>query len=161
MYKNRQIDKDIIDTLAEALLRSPSSRGINPGEFIFVDDRELLAKLSRAKTCGAEFLAGAVLGIVIFGNETKSDVWIEDCSIAAIIAQLVAHDCGLGTCWAQIRLRSNNGAMTAEKYVQDLLGIPKHFRVNMIIGIGYPDETPEPVAREELNFAKIHRNKFA
>ncbi|MBN1575454.1 MAG: nitroreductase family protein [Chitinispirillaceae bacterium] len=159
-YKKRTLDQEAGDLLAEALLRSPSSRDSESWEFIFVDDPELLRRLADAKPVGAEFLAGAALAIVIMGNDRSTDVWIEDCSIAAIISQLAAHDLGLGSCWAQIRLRPHSGAMTAEAYVQALLGIPKNFRVNMIIGIGYPDESPEPVPKEEINIKKIRYNRF-
>jgi nitroreductase len=160
-YRKAPIDKSAVDLLAESLLRSPSSRGINPWEFIFVDDGELLAKLSRAKPHGAEFLAGAVLAVVILGDETKSDVWIEDCSIAAIVAQLLAQDIGLGSCWGQIRLRPHDKDTSAEEYVQNLLEIPKHLRVNMIVGLGFPAETKQPVPADKLDFGKIHRNRFA
>jgi nitroreductase len=159
-YKNSPLDKKTTDLFAEALLRSPSSRGFNSWEFIFVDDKELLQGLSRAKPVGVEFLAFAALAIVILGNDKKTDVWIEDCSIAAINVQLLAHDLGLGSCWGQIRLRPHDTLTTAEAYVQTLLGIPKNLRVNMIVGIGFPDESPEPISKEKLNFKKIHLNRF-
>jgi nitroreductase len=159
-YKKRPLDKEAVDLIAEALLRSPSSRGFDSWEFIFVDKPELLRNLSQAKPVGAEFLADAALAIVIAGDEKKTDVWTEDCSIAAIIAQLLAHDLGLGSCWAQIRLRPHDEMMSADEYVQGLLGLPKRLRVNMIIGIGFPDESPKPLSREELDFGKIHLNRF-
>jgi len=42
VYEDRKIEPEKIEILKEALLRSPSSRNINPWEFIFVDDKELL-----------------------------------------------------------------------------------------------------------------------
>ncbi len=159
-YIKQSLDKETLALLAEALLRSPSSRGINPWQFIFVDAPELLDKLSHAKRNGAEFLAEAALAVVIVGDDRKTDVWTEDCSIAALIAQLAAQDMGLGSCWVQIRLRPHNDAVTAEEYVQRLLGIPENLRVDMIIGIGLPGEIKKPVSREKLDFTKIHRNRF-
>lgn len=159
-YKKRLLDKETISLLEEALLRSPSSRGFNSWEFIFVTDPELLRSLSQAKSVGVEFLAGAALAIVILGNEQKTDVWIEDCSIAAIMVQLLAHDLGLGSCWGQIRLRPHDDSLSAEDYVKALLGVPDKFRVNMIMGLGFPDESRKPVSRESLDFKKIHRNRF-
>jgi nitroreductase len=159
-YKKRPLDKETLDLLAEALLRSPSSAGFDSWEFVFVTERELLRKLARAKPVGVEFLEGAALAVVILGNDRATDVWIEDCSIAATFVQLAAHDLGLGSCWGQIRLRPHEGAATAEGYVQNLLGIPKHLRVNMIVGLGFPDERPEPVPREALDFGKIRRDKY-
>jgi nitroreductase len=159
-YKKRPIDNKTLDLLAEALLRSPSSAGVDSWEFIFVTDPELLRKLARAKPVGVEFLADAALAVVILGNDRATDVWIEDCSIAATFVQLAAHDLGLGSCWGQIRLRPHDRAATAEGYVQGLLGIPGHLRVTMIVGVGFPDESPQPVPREALDFGKIRRDKW-
>ncbi len=55
-YLDKPVEKEKIELLIEAALRSPSSRGFNPWEFIVVTDRDLLEKLSKAKTHGASFL---------------------------------------------------------------------------------------------------------
>ena len=98
-YENKAIDGGSVDILKEALLRCPSSRGINPWTFIFVDEPELLQQLSQAKEQGSAFLKDAALGIVVCGDETKSDAWVEDCSIASIVVQLAAHS--LARCFSR------------------------------------------------------------
>ena len=95
-YEKRPIDERSLEILKEALLRCPSSRGINPWTFIFVDEVDLLAELSQAKEHGSGFLKNAALAIVVCGDESESDVWVEDCSIAAIVAHLTAHSLGSG-----------------------------------------------------------------
>ena len=90
VYEDRKIEPEKIEILKETLLRSPSSRNINPWEFILVDDKELLKRLSKEKEHGSEFLEGATLRIVVCGDENRSDVWIEDSSIASILVQMVA-----------------------------------------------------------------------
>jgi len=95
-----KVTPEHIDIIIEAALRAPSSRGINPWEFILVDDPEKLSKLATSKQHGSEFLENAPLAIVVCADSTKSDVWVEDCSIAAIIIQLTAWSLGLGSCWA-------------------------------------------------------------
>ena len=114
-YEKRPIDERSLETLKEALLRCPSSRGINPWTFIFVDEVDLLAGLSKAKEHGSGFLKNAALAIVVCGDESESDVWVEDCSIAAIVAHLTAHSLGLGSCWIQIRNRAHSTEKTAEQ----------------------------------------------
>jgi nitroreductase len=79
------IAPETVETLIEAALRAPSSRGINPWEFILIDNPEMLSKLSKAKQHGSEFLKNAPLAIVVCADSGKSGVWTEDCSIAAII----------------------------------------------------------------------------
>lgn len=41
-YTDEPVDRRSVDLLVEALLRAPSSRSINPWEFVLVDEQELL-----------------------------------------------------------------------------------------------------------------------
>jgi nitroreductase len=159
-YKSRKIEPKTLKLLQEALLRSPSSRDIKPWYFIFVDDCSLLQRLSRCKEHGSQFLAGAPFGIVVCADETKSDVWVEDCSIAAILVQMAAQSCGLGSCWIQVRNRFSEGNKSSESIVQKLLSIPKHIRVESIIALGYPAEKKKRISANKLPPEKIRFNKF-
>jgi nitroreductase len=159
-FTTEKIAPEIIETIIEAALRAPSSRGKNPWEFILVDDHQILDKLSKSKQHGSEFLKNAPLAIVVCADSTKSDVWIEDCSIAAIIIQLTAVSQGLGSCWAQIRDRQHNYEMTAEGYIQNLLELPEHIKVECIVGLGHPDEEKQPVPADKLQRGKIRCNQW-
>jgi nitroreductase len=159
-YTDKAIEPEKIEILKEALLRSPSSRGIDPWEFIFVDDKELLKQLALCKPHGASFLNGAALGIVICAEEQKSDVWVEGCSIASILVQMVAQSIGLGSCWIQIRKRKFDDQMTSEDYIRKLLNIPDGLKVESIIALGYPAEKKEPVPRENLKYEKLRINCY-
>jgi len=159
-YMDKIIEPEKIEILKEALLRSPSSRGFDPWEFIFVDDRKLLKQLALSKPHGASFLSGAALGIVICADQQKSDVWIEDCSIASILVQMVAQSIGLGSCWIQIRNRNFDDQLTSEEYIRKLLNIPSGLKVESIIAFGYPAEKKEPVPRENLKYEKVRVNSY-
>ena len=106
-FTEQTVEPEKVQVLIEAALRSPSGRGINPWEFIVVEDRKLLSKLADAKQHGAAFLKGAPLGIVVCANPEKSDTFVEDASIASIIIQLAAESLGLGSCWIQMRNRNH------------------------------------------------------
>lgn len=157
-FTGDKIRPELIETLKEAALRSPSSRGINPWEFIFVDDPAILLQLSAAKQHGAEFLKNAPLGIVVCADTTKSDVCVEDCSIAAIILQLTALSLGLGSCWAQMRKRNHDKDKSSGEYIREILCLPEQMMVEAVIGIGYADEVRLPVKAETLQQEKIHYN---
>ncbi len=159
-YQARAIGAQELEVIKEALLRSPSSRGINPWTFIFVDGKDLLQKLSKAKEHGSEFVKDAALAVVVCGDESKSDVWIEDCSIASIVAHLTAQSLGLGSCWSQIRNRMHSKEESAENYVQQLLRLPKNLKVLSIIALGVPAESKTPIARDQLDYAKILFNSY-
>ena len=159
-FTTEKVAPEAVETLIEAALRAPSSRGINPWEFILVDDPELLGRLSQSKQHGSEFLKGAPLGIVVCADSTRSDVWVEDCSIAAIIIQLTAVSLGLGSCWAQIRNRQHDAEKSAETYIRELLGLPERIRVETILGIGHPAEKKSPVSADKLQHDKIKNNRW-
>ena len=97
LFTGEPVDKDAVCDLMKAALMSPSGHRINPWEFILVDDKEVLKALSTSKEHGAGLLEGAAMAVVVMGDTTKTDVWIEDCSIATIIMQLAAEDLGLGS----------------------------------------------------------------
>jgi nitroreductase len=137
-FKKNRIAPAQIDALKEAVLRSPSSRGIQPWRFWFVQNADLIGKLSHSKEHGSAFLKGAPLAVVVCGDETMSDVWIEDCSIAAVIVHLAAVSLGLGGCWIQIRNRMHSAEKTSEDYVRELLGIAPPLRVLAIVAVGVP-----------------------
>jgi nitroreductase len=159
-YTDQAIEPEKLALLKEALLRSPSSRNLDSWEFIFVDDRERLTKLAVCKPHGADFLADAALGIVVCGDSRASDTWIEDFAIASILVQMVAQSIGLGSCWVQIRNRRFDDQTTSEQYLQQLLHIPEHIKVESIIALGYPAEQREPLSRADLKDAKVHTNTY-
>jgi nitroreductase len=159
-YLEKPVEKEKIELLIEAALRSPSSRGFNPWEFIVLTDRDLLAKLSKAKPHGASFLKNAPLGIVVCADPEKCDVWVEDASIASIFLHLAAESLELGSCWIQIRMRMHDQTKTAQEYVQELLNIPENLNVESMIAIGYPAESKPPHRKENLPYEKVYYNEY-
>jgi nitroreductase len=154
-YRTREIDQSAIAQLKEAVLRSPTSRNLQPWHFVFVTERETLVALSQAKVQYAQPLATAALGVVVCGDESLSDCWIEDCSIAATVLQLVATSLGLGSCWIQMRGRIGPDGRPAEDHVREILGLEPGLRVECAVSIGYPAEDKPQVPIERLGWDKI------
>lgn len=159
-FVQKPIEAEKIDIIIEAALRAPSSRGLNPWEFVVVTDRDLLEKLSDAKEHGSQFLKNAPLGIVVCADSDKCDVWVEDCSIASTFIFLASESLGLKSCWIQIRKRKHNDSKTSKEYVAEVLGIPSKLKVEAIIAIGYPDEAKHPHKKEELEYKKVYLNQY-
>ena len=159
-YLQQAVEPDKINRITNAALMSPASKRSNPWEFIVVENRDTLIKLSESRPHGSQFLAGAPLGIVVIADTTKSDVWMEDASIASIIMQLQAQDLGLGSCWIQVYGRNKDDNTTSESYIRELLDIPQQYAVMNIISIGYPDEERKPYDEEKLQTVKVHTEKF-
>jgi len=154
------VERAKVHLLIESALRAPSSRGLNPWRFIVVDQPDILAKLSHAKPHGGAFLRGAPLGIAVIADPEKSDVWVEDCSIASIFIQLAAEALGLGSCWIQIRNREHDAAISAEAYVREVLSIPDTLNVECLIALGYGDEIKASHPAQTLEMEKVHMNRY-
>jgi nitroreductase len=159
-FKNQEVEPEKVEMLVEAALRAPSSMGNQPWEFIVVTEPVLLEKLSKAKPHGSSFVKSASLGIVVCANPEKSDVWVEDASIAATYIQMAAESVGLGSCWIQIRERKHGGEKTSGDYISEVLQIPDVMRVQCIIALGYPNETKSPHGRETLDYGKVHKDSY-
>jgi nitroreductase len=159
-YLPKSVEQNKIDLITKSALMSPSSKRSNPWEFIVIQETETLQKLAECRPHGSQFLAESPLGIIVTADTTKTDVWMEDASIAAIIMQLQAQDLDLGSCWIQVYGRNKDDGTTTECYIRDLLNIPDHFAVLCIISIGYPNEERKPYDENKLIIEKIHTEKF-
>ncbi|MBR9985103.1 MAG: nitroreductase family protein [Desulfosarcina sp.] len=159
-FEDRPVEAEKVDLLVEAVLRSPSSRGVNPWEFVVVTDPAIINRLSTAKPHGASFLVSAPLAIVVCADPKRSDVWVEDASIAAIILHLAATDLGLGSCWIQLRKRDYDDSKTAGEFAADVLGLPAEMVVSAIMAIGYPAQQPSPHLKASLQYDKVSVNRY-
>jgi len=159
-FLDKPIETDKLDKIIEAALRSPSSRGFNPWEFIVVTDKATLEQLSRSKPHGSSFLKNAACGIVVLADPKKCDVWIEDASIASIFIHLAAQSLRLGSCWIQIRERMHDNDTSADEYIANILQVPKTLAVESIVAIGYPDEEKPGHPANKLQYEKISFNRY-
>ena len=154
-YQDRPIDSELTEQLQDAMLRVPSSRNLKPWHFVFVTDGVLRKELAHAKESFGEFIDAAPLAVVVCGDASVSDCWIEDCAIAAATLQLVATELGLGTCWVQIRARQNADSTPAETHVRKTLGLPEELSVLCMVSVGYPAENKAPKERASLSWDKV------
>ena len=139
-FTDRPIEEEKLDLLIEAVLRAPSSKGRVPWEFVVITDKETIQRLSRAKPHGAAFLDGAPLVVVVCADPERSDVWVEDAAITALLLHLEALDLGLGSCWVQVRLRDHDAQHSSQEYVAEVVGLDPALVVEAMVAVGYPAE---------------------
>lgn len=159
-FKDQPLKADEVELILKAALKSPTSKNQHSWQFVVVEDKDMLEKLSVSKEHGATFLKGCSLAVVVMGDVTVTDVWIEDASIAAICMQLQAEDLGIGSCWAQIRNRHTANDEDASQIVRNLLGVPYQLEVLTIIGFGYKDQERKPIDDNDLPWEKIHIGQY-
>jgi nitroreductase len=159
-FTDEPVSQESVANIMRAALMSPSGHRINPWEFVLVEDKETLRQLSVSKAAGAQLLEGAAMAVVVIADTEKSDVWVEDCSIATILMQLAAEEEGLGSCWVQIRLRKDAEGVSAEENVRSLLGLPMNYAVLSIVAIGHKAREAKPFDEENMQWDKVHIGRF-
>ena len=159
-FTSQTVDENSVCELMKAALMSPSGKRINPWEFILVEDKEMLRQLSICKAQGSALLEGAALAVVVIGDTNKTDVWVEDCSIATILIQLAAEELGLGSCWVQVRKRFDADGVSADENVKRLLAIPENYAVLSVVAIGHKERESKPFDEDNLQWEKVHVGQF-
>jgi nitroreductase len=159
------VDDKALRQLIDAAVQAPSAVNQQPWSFIVVQDKALLARISReAKTYMLRtspaglvshhfeellsdpkfdiFYAAPVL--IVISAIAESPWAVEDCSLAAENLMLAARAIGLGTCWigfAQAWLGSPAGKAA--------LDMPSAYVPVAPIIVGHPKSLPAPVPRKE------------
>lgn len=159
-FTDEELTQEQVVELMKAALMAPTSKRSNAWQFILVDNKETLKKLSLCKEQASQFIADAALAIVVCADPLASDVWIEDASIASIYIQLQAEDLGLGSCWVQVRERFTANGTDSGEYVHGVLDIPLQLQVLNIVAIGHKGMERKPFNEEHLQWDKIHLNKY-
>ena len=159
-FTEEELTKEQVVTILKAALMAPTSKRNNGWQFIVIDDKDTLKELSYCKENGASFITDAALAVVVTADPLASDVWIEDASIASAMIQLQAEDLGLGSCWVQVRERFTSAGMSSDEFVRGILDIPLQLQVLSIIAIGHKGMERKPFNEENLQWEKIHINKY-
>ncbi len=160
-YTDAEISGDDVKTILEAALLAPTSKSGRPWQFVVVEDRETIARLSACKTAGAASMKNPAFAVVVCASPAKSDCWVEDATIAAVFMQLQAADLGIGSCWVQVRNRYDAAGEPSEICIQETLGIPADMPVLCIITFGYSNEQRRPVDPSKLLWEKVHIGRWS
>lgn len=159
-FTEEKLSPEQVEKIMKATLLSPASKSANPWQFVLVEDKDMLEKLSHCKKSSSKLIAGCALAIIVLADPLASDVWVEDASIASIIIQLQAEDLGLGSCWVQVRQRLTIEDTPSDEYVRELLDIPMQMQVLSVIAIGHKEQNKPPHDEDKLQWEKIHIGKF-
>ena len=159
-YQENPLSEEMVKELLKAPLMAPTSKRCMSWEFIAVQDAELREKLGACRAANSAFAAKAPLVVVIAADTEKTDVWVEDASIAAAYLQLRAEAMGLGSCWVQIRNRQSSEEQSSEDYVRELLQIPSQYAVLCLIAIGEKQEEKPGFDDARIKWEKLHYDRF-
>ena len=143
-YSDRPVEKDLLDRMISVAETAPSSKNTKSSAFMVIQEKDTIAAVSEMRDRGSAFVKDAPAVIVVLGDETKTDLWVDNCAISATFLQLAATALGLGSCWVHVngrpRISDDPSAGNAEDYLRNLLGIRDGMRVLCVVAVGYPAE---------------------
>ena len=143
-YSDRPVERELLDAIVNLAQTAPSSRNSHSSSFVIVEDRDTLDALSQMRDSGSALISGAQAAIIVLGDTSKTDLWVDNCAISATFIQLAVTSMDLVSCWVHCngrpRLKAEPEGAKAEDYVRGLLGVKEGLRPYCVIAIGYPVE---------------------
>jgi nitroreductase len=139
-FKTEPIDSSLIKKWLEAAAMAPNHRMTQPWE-VYIVGPETREKLNHKTNFG-----NAPFVMAVLSKHGKTAVETEENAIAtACFIQnfnLAAWAEGVGTFWSSISISDKN---------REILRVPGDYDVIGTLGVGYPEEIPEPKPRESID----------
>lgn len=154
-YLDKAVEQEKIESLLKAGMQAPSAKNQQPWEFLVVQDREQLIKLSKASAYSG-MVANCGVAFVLMANlETASSprFWQQDMAAAAENILLHATELDLGGVW--IGIAPNETSMA---FISDFFKLPKAIQPFCILSLGYPDEKRAFISRYDST--RVHYNQY-
>ncbi len=148
-------DKELVLKCIKAGMYAPSARNQQSWQFMIIDDRKVMDKLSKVSE-NLSLIAKLPMVIGVFGDSelsTTPDYWVVDCAAATQNILLAAHALGLGSVWMGVYPRESRYLP-----VKKVLELPSNITPFSLIGIGFPIEKPEFPERFKLE--RIRHNDW-
>ena len=170
-YQNRDVSLEVVKDILKDACFAPSSGNGQPWQFIVVNNKEWIRKLSdeskrnfvaaiekdpnsplkkyeanlRSKDFNVFYNAPCL--VYIGGPQDHRSLYV-DCSLAACYFMFAATARGLGTCWI------NLGIEIRDPEIQKAIGMPEDFRIVAPVTLGYPNVIPGLPVRNEPQVLK-------
>ena len=140
-FTDEPVDRGLIDAIVDIARTAPSSKNCKSSAFMVVEDKDTLSAMSEMRDRGSAFMKDAAAAIVVMGDHSKTDIWVENASISATFIQLAATAMDLGSCWVHVRDRQRSkddpSKGMAEDYLRGLLGIREQYSVLCVVALGH------------------------
>ena len=141
-FSERVVPHEVLEQVLAEALKAPSSRNCRSTRFLVV------------RNYGAAPLAAAPAAVVVMGDRTASDLWVDNAAISATMLQLALVDAGLKSCWVHVngrpRCKENPDGEQAVDFLRTFLPIPEECGVLCVIALGYSDFEPKPLPEDTV-----------
>lgn len=140
LFKSKKISKKILEKLINSARLAPSTRNLQPLEYLIVDDEKLCEKIFENVYFGGETQKlrtkenrPVAYILVLVNKNIKSEKFEHDVGLAVENIVLVAWEERIGACIM--------GAIERDK-ISKIFNLPSHYYLDLVIALGYPAEKP-------------------
>jgi nitroreductase len=154
-YKEQPVEKEKVEKLLRAAMQAPTSGNQRPWEFLVVENKESLEKLSHTSPYSM-MVAKAPIAIIMLGNKDLfqyPEDWEKDLGAATQNLLLEAVELDLGAVWIGVA-----PLLECMNNVREVCALPPNIDPFAIVAVGYPLEDKEPIDRFEQS--RIHYEKY-
>jgi nitroreductase len=148
------VEKEKIEQLLKAGMQAPSAANQQPWEFIVVEDKETLQKLSNVHIYAGP-IKNAPLGIIVLLNEKYlrfKQYWQQDLAAATENILLAAVELELGAVWMGITPEEDRMA-----FMKEFFNLPPGIEVFAMLAIGYSSDNKFD---DRFDKTRIHYEKY-
>lgn len=141
-FKPEEIPDRVLLKLADAGRLAPSAANLQPLEFVLVKDPEVRKKIFSCLRWAAYISPAGdprpgheptAYVVILVNTEVRDKGYEYDVGAAAENIILAALAQGLGSCWL---------ISVDRESVRAILSVPDKYRIDSVIALGYPDESP-------------------
>lgn len=151
-YTAEPVSEADLTSLLQAGMAAPSAMNKRPWHLVAVTDKQTLREIGSGPPYDST-LREAALVIVVCGDPSVSDWWLQDCTLATENILVAAAGLGLGAVFLGC-----HGKPEREGPIRRALGIPEQIGMASVLSIGHPAEEKE--ARTQYDPAQVHRNRW-
>lgn len=155
-YADKPVEKEKVEKLLRRAMQAPSATNQQPWEFIVVDDKELLKKLSSFSPY-SKFVADAPLAMVLLnrtGLRAQGHV-PQDMGACMENLLLQAVELDLGAVWMGAGLGDER-----DRNITKIFDLPENVKPFGVVSIGYPAEENANKFVERYDESRVHYNKY-
>lgn len=154
-YEKRSIEKEKIEKLLRAAMQAPSAANQQPWEFIVVENKETLEKLSEAHLY-AKPVKEAPLAILVLSKREDDLIfpqyWQQDLAAATENILLAAVELGLGAVWMGVAPEEDR-----MNYIKELFQLPQGVKAFAMLSVGYSSDNK---VVDRFDASRIHYEKY-
>ena len=160
-YEPKPVPDDLVKKILEAAVWAPSASNIQPWKFIVIKDKKVLEMVRKISP---GYFGDAPLAILVCSDKERAYrlggelgrnyLTIADCAVAVQNMLLAAYASGLGTCIVK------SFSSTA---IRHILEIPDGTEPELLVIVGYPDQSPKPPSRrplQEITYLNRYGEKY-